>query len=479
MKQPRKVIAFCSDRPGIGQSMALASVAWLLATNGCRVVAIDWDLEEPSLLKYYAPFLAHDTLSLKPGLIDLVWEYALTARRASTRDLNDSRRCITEFTPHELDVPDDLRAQSTGVLHLISAGREPKRSLRVDYFSWREFFDILEGYSFLSTLFGYLSPQYDHILVDCPAHRRVNDATVFPLRKADVVIPCFTLDEESISATANLARWVTRQAVGREVSIYPVPSRVQHAEMELMTQAMDSARDAFAWLTAPPSAPGVPGDNYWWAMEVPEIPYYAFQRVLPPLIELDARFGATRVYNQLARAITGKAELEWRHASGEQRGKYMEEGRARVRPPNSARPAPVPFYGHSSYVFVSYARDDRDEVLPILQDLIEMEFRLWWDEEIPGGVDWHAHLTQRIQSCQFLLLFASKRSGQSQYVSEEIQLANRSNKPLLTIRLDLAALPVDLQYVLGRYQMLDVAAERFHEQLVRAMRFLDAPESAF
>jgi hypothetical protein len=104
MKQPRKVIAFCSNRAGIGQSMVFASVAWLLETNGRRVVAIDWDLEEPSLPKHCAPFLTHDTLSVKFGLIDLLWEYAVIVRRASTSDLNDSHwghlsRCRLTILP--------------------------------------------------------------------------------------------------------------------------------------------------------------------------------------------------------------------------------------------------------------------------------------------------------------------------------------------------------------------------------------------
>jgi hypothetical protein len=475
MKQPIKLVAFCSDRPGIGQSMALASVAWLLATNGRRVVAIDWDLEEPSLPKYYAPFLRHDTSSPKPGLIDLLWEYALTARRAPASDLNDLQRRITKFTPHELVIPNDSSVQATGVLHLITAGREPKRSLRVRYFSWREFFDILEGNSFLSTLFEHLSSHYDHILVDCPACRRVNDAIVFPLRKTDAVVPCFTLDPESFNATAELARWITKKIVGREVFVYPLPLKVEPSEAERRSKAIAAARDAFAWMTEPPSIPGL--DDYWAQMEVPTIAFYAYQRALPPLVELDKRFGLTWVYHQLACAISGEAGLKWLLTSKEQSEKYWEELSALTHRPDSVRPAPQPYYGRSLYGFVSYARDDRDEVLPILQDLIELEFHLWWDEEIPGGADWHAYLDQRIRDCQYMLLFASKRSSQSDYVSEEIRLANGSKKPLLTIRLDSTPLPRDLQSILGPHQTLDAAAERFHEQLVRAIHILKAPES--
>jgi Mrp family chromosome partitioning ATPase len=64
--------------------MALASVAWLLALNGRRVLTIDWDLANPSLPKYYTPFLAPDTFSLSDGVIDFVWKNAMSARRART-----------------------------------------------------------------------------------------------------------------------------------------------------------------------------------------------------------------------------------------------------------------------------------------------------------------------------------------------------------------------------------------------------------
>ena len=37
--------------------MALANVAWILASNGKRVLAVDWDLESPGLHKFFHPFL--------------------------------------------------------------------------------------------------------------------------------------------------------------------------------------------------------------------------------------------------------------------------------------------------------------------------------------------------------------------------------------------------------------------------------------
>ena len=45
-----RIITFYSYKGGTGRSMALANVAWLLASNGQRVLAIDWDLEAPGFV---------------------------------------------------------------------------------------------------------------------------------------------------------------------------------------------------------------------------------------------------------------------------------------------------------------------------------------------------------------------------------------------------------------------------------------------
>ena len=41
-----QVITFYSYKGGTGRSMALANVAWILASNGKRVLVIDWDFEK-------------------------------------------------------------------------------------------------------------------------------------------------------------------------------------------------------------------------------------------------------------------------------------------------------------------------------------------------------------------------------------------------------------------------------------------------
>jgi hypothetical protein len=68
---PGRVLTFYSYKGGTGRTMLLANVAWILASAGRRVLAIDWDLEAPGLHQYFHPFLIDPRLQDTDGLIDI------------------------------------------------------------------------------------------------------------------------------------------------------------------------------------------------------------------------------------------------------------------------------------------------------------------------------------------------------------------------------------------------------------------------
>src|SRR6266487_2288897 len=76
---PDKIITFYSYKGGTGRSMVLANVAWILASNGKRVLAVDWDLEAPGLHRYFYPFLVDKDLASSNGVIDFVIDFAVEA----------------------------------------------------------------------------------------------------------------------------------------------------------------------------------------------------------------------------------------------------------------------------------------------------------------------------------------------------------------------------------------------------------------
>ena len=49
------IVTFYSYKGGTGRTMALANIAWILASNGLKVLVVDWDLDSPGLHKLLPP----------------------------------------------------------------------------------------------------------------------------------------------------------------------------------------------------------------------------------------------------------------------------------------------------------------------------------------------------------------------------------------------------------------------------------------
>ena len=96
-KLPGKIITFYSYKGGTGRSMALANVAWILASNGKRVLTLDWDLEAPGLHRYFHPFMVDKELSSSDGLIDFVLKFAAAAATPETVATGNTKESITVY----------------------------------------------------------------------------------------------------------------------------------------------------------------------------------------------------------------------------------------------------------------------------------------------------------------------------------------------------------------------------------------------
>ena len=118
-----QIVTFYSFKGGTGRTMALANVAWLLASSGRRVLAVDWDLESPGLPRYFNPFLSADAVRDAPGVIDLIREFDTEAARRRKRGAKfDELAAYARVKPYALalnwDFPDG------GGLDFMSSGRQ-------------------------------------------------------------------------------------------------------------------------------------------------------------------------------------------------------------------------------------------------------------------------------------------------------------------------------------------------------------------
>lgn len=95
--------------------------------------------------------------------------------------------------------------------------------------------------------------------------------------------------------------------------------------------------------------------------------------------------------------------------------------------------------GSSPYIFVSYARAEKDDVLPVITYLQRRGYNVWFDEGIHPGSDWTQTLGARIEESACFLGFISRRSLRSTECVKEIGHALDCGKSMVNVFLE----PVD------------------------------------
>jgi MinD-like ATPase involved in chromosome partitioning or flagellar assembly len=258
-----RVITFYSYKGGAGRTMALANVAWILASNARRVLAIDWDLEAPGLHHYFRPFLRDPDLQSTRGLIDYFVEFATGAVMGTPAP----RRILHYASSIEWEFP------GGGAIDLIGAGRlDPTYALRVNGFSWQSFYERLGGSSLLGAMKEEFA-EYEYVLID--SRTGVSDyAGICTVVMPDALVVCFTMNAQSVDGAAAVVQNVIQQRSGQRLEVFPVPMRVEYGEKELLERARTAARERFAHLAV------VHDVDYWGRVEFLYVPYYAFHEML-------------------------------------------------------------------------------------------------------------------------------------------------------------------------------------------------------
>lgn len=222
--------------------MALANVAFLAATNGYKVLVMDWDLEAPGLPYYFRGLLeAPEMRALKesPGILDLVWDWTASLRTATTAaetqavfsrfddtDIFD-RYVRTVLESHITNEGDPGRGQ----LDFISAGSpqiatpEPRDYVdALAHFSWPEFFSDYAGGSVLENLRAWAKRNYDFILID--SRTGLADVSgICTTQMPDAVALCFILNRQNIDGVARVSAAI-RSRRQDEIELHAVPMRV-------------------------------------------------------------------------------------------------------------------------------------------------------------------------------------------------------------------------------------------------------------
>jgi tetratricopeptide (TPR) repeat protein/CO dehydrogenase nickel-insertion accessory protein CooC1 len=270
-----QIVTFYSYKGGTGRTMAMANVAWIIASNGKRVLTVDWDLESPGLHKFFHPFLDPSTVEATPGVIEIINDYASAATSYGARDDDWYLECA-RVDRHAVSL--DWAFPEGGRLDFLSAGRQNRDySSAVCSLDWDNFYDRLGGGRFFRALRDDMRRNYDYVLID--SRTGLSDvADICTIELPDVLTVCFTLSDQSIEGAANVARQISGRYRERNIRVLPVPMRIEDGEKEKLDVGRSLARRRFEGFPAgmTPEAAAL----YWASVEVPYKPFYAFEEIL-------------------------------------------------------------------------------------------------------------------------------------------------------------------------------------------------------
>jgi CO dehydrogenase nickel-insertion accessory protein CooC1 len=277
MSQPGEgqIITFYSYKGGTGRTMAMANVAWIIASNGKRVLAVDWDLESPGLHKFFHPFLDESTITATPGVIEIINDYASAAVGPVPPDDDWYLECA-RVDRHAVSL--DWAFPAGGKLDFLSAGRQNRDySTAVCSLDWDNFYDRLGGGKFFRALRDDMKKNYDYVLID--SRTGLSDvADICTIELPDVLTVCFTLSDQSIEGAASVAQQISGRYRDRNIRVLPVPMRIEDGEKEKLDVGRALARMRFEGFPAGMSQEA--SALYWASVEVPYKPFYAFEEVL-------------------------------------------------------------------------------------------------------------------------------------------------------------------------------------------------------
>lgn len=280
-----KIVTFYSFKGGTGRTMALANIAWILASSGKRVLTVDWDLESPGLSRYFGPFLAQAKVSDAPGVIDLIREFdteAIKRLRTSKANRLESFEDAADYARvSQYAISLDWSFPGDGTLDFMSCGRQNMDyATTVGALGWDRFYERLAGGRLLDALRADMKAKYDYTLID--SRTGFSDiSSICTAHLPDTLVDCFTLNAQGIDGAQKVAAEVSKFRVrgnGNRIRVLPVPMRVENAEKEKADAGRALARRRFDDL--PVGLDDGQREQYWTDVEIPYQPFYAYEETL-------------------------------------------------------------------------------------------------------------------------------------------------------------------------------------------------------
>jgi tetratricopeptide (TPR) repeat protein len=273
-----RVVTFYSYKGGAGRTMAVANIAWILASNGKRVLVVDWDLESPGLHRYFPPtVLPVDTLADTAGIVDLVRSFETAAVEEVPWQPEEWCRDNMLISRFAIKLNWDKFPEG-GRIDFVSAGLQNRTySAAVGGLDWDKFYADLGGGLLFDAMRQDMLDNYDYALID--SRTGYSDvADICTMHLPDILVDCFTLNHQSIDGAHEVAHTVASGSGSRHIRILPVPMRVDDGEKEKADAGRAAAKARFEGFLDSGDSAAV--TRYWGAVEIPYRPFYAYEEIL-------------------------------------------------------------------------------------------------------------------------------------------------------------------------------------------------------
>lgn len=338
-----KIMTFYSYKGGVGRTMLLANVAWILASNGKRVLVVDWYLEAPGLHRYFSPFLSDKNLTSTKGLIDFFTDFIDAALTPS--DKTDDENWYEQFAEiWRYAASLKWKFPENGTIDFVPAGEQGNSyATQINSFNWHIFYDRFGGGRFLEIVKEKMRGKYDYILID--SRTGVSDTSgICTVQMPDILVLVFITNKQSIDGAASVAssvrsRWQADNGYSKSKgTIFPVLARTDRTEKDKLDVARLYVKSKFTSFLKHISEI----EEYWGNVEIPYIPWYAYEEVLTTFRDNPhQRDSLLAAIQQLVTYLTNSEVKELIAPSDAERKKILSKFRTQFSSPLSKPLEPV------------------------------------------------------------------------------------------------------------------------------------------
>ena len=114
-----------------------------------------------------------------------------------------------------------------------------------------------------------------------------------------------------------------------------------------------------------------------------------------------------------------------------------------------------PYDGNEPYIFFSYCHEDGEQIYPIIEQMMDDGYRIWYDDGLRPGDEWPERIARMLDGCGLCVAALSQKFSESHNCKNELTFAINNQKPLLVIKLEDFPMSMGMRLQLANTQYIE------------------------